>query len=107
VPRGRPDRTDPDVTSRAEGGARSDQHGGAKWACHSQSLIDKEGEVSIRLDEGDRERFIQQYESRISMQYGRQMKEFVVVPDSLLERPDEIRPWFVRSWEWVGALEPK
>lgn len=74
---------------------------------HMTSFIDEDGEVSIRLDEGDRERFIQQYESRISMQYGRQMKEFVVVPDSLLERPDEIRPWFVRSWEWVGALEPK
>ena len=41
------------------------------------------------------------------MQYGKQMKEFVVVPDSLLERQHEIRPWFVRSWEWVGTLGPK
>ena len=71
------------------------------------SFIDKEGEVSIRLDEADRERFIEQYESRISMQYGKQMKDFVAVPDSLLERQDEIRPWFVRSWQWVGTLEPK
>ena len=71
------------------------------------SFIDKEGEVSIRLDKADREEFIEQCGSRISMQYGKQMKEFVVVPDSLLERQDEIRPWFVRSWEWVGTLGPK
>ena len=74
---------------------------------HMTSFIDREGEVSIRLDKADREQFIEQYESRISTQYGKQMKEFVVVPDGLLERQDEIRPWFVRSWEWVGALGPK
>ena len=63
--------------------------------------------LSIRLDATDRERFIEQYDSRISMQYGKQMKEFVVVPDGLLERQAELRPWFVRSWEWVGTLREK
>ena len=71
------------------------------------SFIDKEGEVSIRLDTAEREKFIQQYESRISVQYGKNMPEFVVVPDDLLERPDEIGPWFALSWEWVGTLDPK
>ena len=71
------------------------------------SFIDKEGGVSIRLDKAGRTEFIEQYESRISTQYGKNMPEFVVVPDGLLERQDEIRPWFVRSWEWVGTLEPK
>jgi len=74
---------------------------------HMTSFIDKEGEVSIRLDKADRETFIEHYATRISMQYGKQMKEFVVVPDGLLERQDEIRPWFVRSWEWVETLGPK
>jgi hypothetical protein len=74
---------------------------------HMTSFIDKEGEVSIRLDAADRESFIEQYDSRISMQYGKQMKEFVVVPDELLERQAELRPWFVRSWEWVGTLGEK
>jgi hypothetical protein len=74
---------------------------------HMTSFIDKAGEVSIRLDEADRQTFIEQYQTQLSMQYGRQMKEFVIVPDGLLERQDEVRPWFVRSWEWVGALGPK
>lgn len=71
------------------------------------SFIDKEGEVSIRLDEEDRADFLEKYDSRISVQYGSQMKEFVVVPDDLLERQDEVRDWFARSWNWVGTLEPK
>ena len=71
------------------------------------SFIDKVGEVSIRLDRPDREQFIEQYESRIATQYGKNMPEFVVVPDDLLERQDELRPWFIRSWEWVGTLDPK
>jgi hypothetical protein len=71
------------------------------------SFIDEDGEVSIRLDEASRGEFIEKYDSRISMQYGAQMKEFVVVPDDLLERPQEIHAWFVRSWEWVGTKEPK
>ena len=74
---------------------------------HMTSFIDKEGEVSIRLDKSDREQFIESFGSRISMQYGKQMREFVVVPDDLLERQDELRPWFVRSWERVGTLKPK
>ena len=71
------------------------------------SFIDKVGEVSIRLDKADRTAFIEQYASRMATQYGKNMPEFVVVPDDLLERQDELRQWFVRSWEWVGSLDPK
>jgi hypothetical protein len=71
------------------------------------SFIDKEGQVSIRLDKADRDEFIAQYKSRISTQYGKNMPEFVVVPDDLLARQDELRPWFERSWAWVGTRDPK
>jgi len=71
------------------------------------SFLDKAGEVSIRLDETDREEFIERYDSRISVQYGSQMKEFVVVPDDMLEAMDEVKDWFAKSWDWVGTLEPK
>ena len=71
------------------------------------SFIDKVGEVSIRFDKADREAFIKQYDTRISVQYGKNMPEFAVVPADLLERQEELRPWFIRGWEWVGSLEPK
>jgi hypothetical protein len=74
---------------------------------HMTSFLDKAGEVSIRLGKADREEFIETYDSRISVQYGSQMKEFVVMPDSMLEDVDEAREWFVKSWDWVGTLEPK
>ena len=74
---------------------------------HMTSFLDKEGEVSIRLDEEDRQEFMDEYDSRIAEQYGAQMKEFVVVPDDLLGNLVEVRDWFVRSWDWVGTKEPK
>ena len=39
------------------------------------SFIDKEGEVSIRLHEADRASFMQQYDSRISQQYGKRLQK--------------------------------
>jgi len=74
---------------------------------HMTSFIDKDGEVSIRLDTPDREEYLDKYDSRVSVQYGAEMKEFVVVPDTLFDRRDEMRDWFVRSWEWVGTKTPK
>ena len=74
---------------------------------HMTSFIDKEGDVSIRLDAGDREEFIEKYDTELAVQYGSVMKEFVVVPDSMLDDLDAAREWFLRGWEWVGTLKPK
>ena len=71
------------------------------------SFIDKEGEVSLRLSGADQTEFIERYDSRIPVQYGKNMPDFAVVPADLLERADELRPWFVRSWAFVGSLDPK
>ena len=51
--------------------------------------------------------FISQYGSTLTVQHGRTVHEYVVVPDELLARADELRPWFVRSHEWIGTLKPK
>lgn len=71
------------------------------------SFLDADGEVSIRLSDDDRSEFMSTYDSRISVQYGREMKEFVVVPDDLLDDLDTLSGWFARSYEWVGTLKPK
>ena len=71
------------------------------------SFIDKAGEVSLRLSKADQAEFIGAYDSRVPVQYGKNMPDFAVVPDALLENLDEVRPWFVRSWDFVGTLEPK
>lgn len=71
------------------------------------SFLDKEGEVSIRLGAEEIEQFIDRHDSRISHQYGRQMKDFVVMPDAMLEDPELAREWFTKSWGHAGTLEPK
>ena len=71
------------------------------------SFIDKAGEVSLRLSRADQAEFIESYDTRIPVQYGKNMPDFAVVPNDLLERQDELRPWFVRSWEFVATLDPK
>lgn len=71
------------------------------------SFLDKEGEVSIRLSQEQIQDFIERYDSRTSFQYGRNMKDFVVMPKSMLEEADLARDWFVKSWEHTGTLEPK
>ena len=71
------------------------------------SFIDKAGEVSLRLSKADQAEFMDAYDSRVPVQYGKNMPDFAVVPDALLENLEEARPWFVRSWDFVGTLEPK
>ena len=71
------------------------------------SFIDKTGAVALRLSKADQAEFIDRYDTRVPVQYGKNMPDFAVVPGDLLERLDELRPWFVRSWEFVGTLDPK
>ena len=71
------------------------------------SFIDKAGEVSLRLSKADQAEFIETYDSRVPVQYGKNMPDFAVVPDGLLADLDALRPWFVRSWDFVGSLDPK
>ncbi len=71
------------------------------------SFIDKEGSVGLRLDPTARAEFLELYGSRIAVQYGKEMKEFAVVPDELLERTGELSGWFQRGFDWVRTLKPK
>ena len=71
------------------------------------SFIDKAGEVSLRLSKADQAEFLETFDSRVPVQYGRNMPDFAVVPDALLQDLEVLRPWFVRSWDFAGTLEPK
>jgi hypothetical protein len=93
--------TQPDVRRKGAANPYTSRNG---WMF---SFLDADGEISIRLSEDDRAQFMSAYESRISIQYGREMKEFVVVPDDLLDDLDTLAQWFARSYEWVGTLKPK
>lgn len=71
------------------------------------SFLDVDGVLSLRLSPDDRAEFADTYETQTSVQYGKPMQEFLVVPDDLLEDVDELAPWFQRSLDWVATLKPK
>ena len=67
---------------------------------HMFSFLDPAGSMALRLSADDRDAFLTRYRSTLAEQHGRVMQEFVVVPDDLLDRTDELAGWFARSYKW-------
>jgi hypothetical protein len=49
------------------------------------TILSSDGVLSFRLPEKDRNEFITKYDSQLRVAYGIVLKEYVVVPDSLLK----------------------
>jgi hypothetical protein len=58
---------------------------------HMFSLLTKEGWLALRLPSDVREAFLKKYKTKLCVQYGTVMKEYVEVPDALLKRTTELR----------------
>lgn len=65
------------------------------------------GRLSLRLPEAEREAFLKKYDTKLVEQYGVVMKEYVEVPDSLLENTQEIKKYFEISYNYAASLKPK
>ena len=74
---------------------------------HMFSFLDKSGSIGLRLPEDARQAFLERYETALAEQYGRVMKEYVVIPADLLERTEELQGWSEQNYEWIGSLKPK
>ena len=74
---------------------------------HMFSFITTEHQMSLRLSADDREAFLKKYRSAICEQHGRVMKEYVLIPDSLLKKTAELKKYFDQSFSYVGSLKPK
>lgn len=73
---------------------------------HMSSFVDGTG-VAIRLTATDRAAFIERFGSRLHEAHGTIMKEFVTVPDALLDDLAALQPWFTKSRAHVASLRPK
>ena len=71
------------------------------------TFLSKDGEFSIRLPETDRENFVKKFKTRLSVQYGVTMKEYVIVPESLLKKTQELQIYVEKSFEYAKALKSK
>ena len=74
---------------------------------HMFSLLTKEGKLALRLPDDDREAFVKKYGTEPVVQYGAVMKEYVEIPQELLQDTDELKHYFELSYQYIGTLKPK
>ena len=58
---------------------------------HMFSMLTKENSLALRLPDAERTAFLQRYDTTICVQYGHQLPEYVVVPDSLAAAEGSLR----------------
>jgi TfoX/Sxy family transcriptional regulator of competence genes len=74
---------------------------------HMFSFLTADGHLALRLPAAEREAFLGTYQTNLVEQYGKVMKEYVDVPDSLLRDVDELAHHFRTSYTYVSSLKPK
>jgi TfoX/Sxy family transcriptional regulator of competence genes len=70
-------------------------------------LLSPAGRMALRLPEDERERFLKKYKTVLFEAYGALMKEYVAVPDALLENTKELRKYLALSYAYAKTLKPK
>jgi TfoX/Sxy family transcriptional regulator of competence genes len=73
---------------------------------HMFSMISS-GIVALRLPVEEREAFLKKYKTRLHEAYGAILKEYVQVPETLLENTKELKKYFDISYKYVSGLKPK
>ena len=74
---------------------------------HMFTFLSKDGTMGLRLSENDRADFIQKFGSGLMEQHGRIMKEYVIVPNSLLADTEQLSDYLQKSLNYVSELKPK
>ena len=70
-------------------------------------LHSPEGRLALRLPADEREKFLKKYKTSLFEAYGAVMKEYVAVPDPLLQKTSELKKYFALSYEYAKTLKPK
>jgi hypothetical protein len=74
---------------------------------HMFSCLSKSGSMGLRLPTMEREAFLEKYDTILFEQYGAVMKEYVTVPDDLLENAEELKEYLGISFEYIKTLKPE
>lgn len=74
---------------------------------HMFSLLNKDGELGIRLSKEDTVKFDETYGAKPFISYGATMREYVLIPESLLGDEETLRKYLQKGFEYVMSLPPK
>jgi TfoX/Sxy family transcriptional regulator of competence genes len=73
---------------------------------HMFSFLTEAG-LALRLPAEERQAFLEEHESQLSVQHGIVMKEYVDGPPTLLSKTRELQKYFELSYAYVSSLKPK
>ena len=71
------------------------------------SQLNKAGEIGIRLSKESGQKFMEEYNSTEFRSYGAVMKDYVLVPETLLDDLDLLSEYLDEGYHHVMSLEPK
>lgn len=71
------------------------------------SLLNKEGDLGMRLPKDRQKEFIAKYNSGPFMSYGAVMKDYVIIPESLFAQPNILESTLQEAFLYVSSLPPK
>ena len=74
---------------------------------HMFSYLSATGTLALRLAPADRETFIERFRTGLHEAYGIVQKEYVTVPDEVLDDTPTLAPYLAASYAYVSALKPK
>lgn len=74
---------------------------------HMFSFVSKEGFVAIRLPKEEREKFLIDYNTELAISHGAVMKEYVRIPDSMIDKTESLASYLEISFRYIQTLKPK
>lgn len=75
---------------------------------HMFSFLAKTGSAGIRLPKGEREAFLEKFNTSLFHNHnGPVLKEYVQIPDDLLQETETLKPYLEMGLAFVKTLKPK
>ncbi len=71
------------------------------------TLLHQSSRLAIRLPDDKLEEFVKKYKTTLFEAYGCVMKEYVAVPDAMLNKTKELKKYLEYSYEYAKTLKPK
>jgi len=92
--------TNPEIERKGDANPYTSLNGNMFTLLHQSRL-------AIRLPEDAREKFLKKYKTALFEAYGTVMREYVAVPDALLQKTKELQKYLDVSYEYAKTLKPK
>jgi hypothetical protein len=95
------------VATHSGGERKGDVHPYTSVNGHMFSYLDQTGTMGLRLPDEEIEGFLKKYKTKLFESYGVVKKDYVTVPDSLLQDTKALSRYFRMSYEFTKSLKPK